>query len=72
MEDAWYCIKCIKSIFPFNDIYINELYSTIQGKKRKFTTFSKKKNSNEQILTERLNDMMNQKEFDNSSVYYDY
>ena len=74
MEDdtAWYCIKCIKSIFPFNDIDNNKLHSTIQGKKIKFTIFSKKTNSNEHTLTERLNDMMNQKKFDNPSSYYDY
>ena len=35
-------------------------------------TFSKKKNSSEHSLPERLNDMMNIKEFDNPSAYYDY
>ena len=56
MEDdtARYCIKCTKSIFPFNDIDNNELHSTMQGKKIKFTTFSKKTNPNEHILTEHL------------------
>ena len=57
MEDdtSWYCIKCTKSIFPFNDIDNNELHSIIQGKKIKSTTFSKKTNPNEHILTETLN-----------------
>ena len=37
MEDdtAWCCIKCTKSIFPFNDIDDNQLHSTTQGKKNK-------------------------------------
>ena len=33
----------------------------IESTEMKFTTFSKKTNSNEHILTEHLNDMMNQK-----------
>ena len=41
-ETAWYCIKCTKSIFPLNEIENKKLHSTIQGKKMKFTTFSKK------------------------------
>ena len=61
-----------KSIFPFNYIDNHEIHSTIQGKKIKFTKFSKIKNPNEHILTEHLNDMMSQKEFDNPSAYYDY
>ena len=44
----------------------------MQGKKLKFTTFSKKTNSNEYHLTELFNDTMNQEEFDSSSAYYDY
>ena len=61
MEDdtAWRCIKCKKSIFPFNGIGNNELHST--GQKIKFMTFSKKTNSNKQILTERFNDMITKK-----------
>ena len=67
MEDdtARYCNKCTKS----NDI--DELNSTIQCKKIKFLTFSKTKNSHDQILTECLNNMINQKKIDNSSAYYD-
>ena len=44
MEDdtARYCIKCTKSIFPFNDIDNNELHSTIQGKKNKNYNIFKK------------------------------
>ena len=34
-------LKYTKSIFSFSDIDNKELYSTIQGKKIKFTTFSK-------------------------------
>ena len=70
MEDdtAWYCIKCTKPIFPFNDTDNNKLHSTIHGKKIKLT----KTNPNECNLTEHLNNMMNQKEFDNPSAYYDY
>ena len=71
-HNAWYCINCTKSIFLFSDIDNNELHSTIQGKKRKFTTFSILTNPNEHILTERLNDMIDQEEFDNPSAYYDY
>ena len=58
-ETAWYCIKCTKSIFPLNEIENKKLHSTTQGKKMKFTTFSKKTNSNKHILTEHLNDMLN-------------
>lgn len=71
-DNAWYCIKCRKFIFLFSDIDNNELHSTIQDKKIKFTTFSIWTNPNEHILAERLNDMMDQKEFDNPSVYYNY
>ena len=44
MEDdtAWYCIKCIKSNFPFNNIDNNQFHSTIQHIKIKLTTFAKK------------------------------
>ena len=71
-DNAWYCIKCRKFIFLFSDIDNNELHSTIQDKKIKFTTFSIWTNPNEHILAERLNDMMDQEEFDNPSVYYNY
>ena len=72
MEDDtdWYCIKCTKSIFHSMTLTITSFI--LQGKKIKFTKFSKKTNSNEHILTERLNNMTNQKEFDNPSAYYDY
>ena len=44
----------------------------MRGKKIKFTNFSEKTNSNEQILTEHLNDIMNQDEFDDTAAYYGY
>ena len=42
MEDDtdWYCIKCTKSIFPFNDIDNNKLHST--GQKNKVYKIFKK------------------------------
>ena len=71
MEDDtdWYCI--IQNLF-FHSMTLTITSFILQGKKIKFTKFSKKTNSNKHILTEHLNNMTNQKEFDNPSAYYDY
>ena len=75
MEDntTWFCIDCTKSILPFNGIDNNELHCTLQGKKIKFSTFSKKVNPYADILIEQLNDMMDQEQEDffNPSAYFD-
>ena len=75
MQDntAWYCIDCTKSILPFSNIDNNELHSTIQGKKIKFCTFSRKMNlSKGRMITERLNELMDQEELFNPTTYFDY
>ena len=67
---AWYCIEIYKIYFSFQWHWQQGTLFHYTGQKIKIYDIFK--NSNKHILTERLNDMMNQKEFDSPSVYYDY
>ena len=69
---VWYCLTCSKRLFPFlallND---NDLHSTIQGKTIKFKAFTRKRNSLENVLIDKLNDAVNESDLENSSQYFE-
>ena len=68
---AWYCIPCSSKIFPFSNLNEDDFHKTIHGKKVKFLTITKKKrNQNEQILTEKLNDAIDKEDLENFSSYF--
>ena len=67
---AWYCISCSSKIFPFSNLNEDDFHKTIHGKKVKFLTIAKKRNQNEQILIEKLNDALDKEDLENSSSYF--
>lgn len=69
-ETAWYCISCSNELFPFSSINNNEFHTTMQGKKVKFVTITKKRTSSENALIEKLNEAMDGENLDNSSSYF--
>ena len=64
---AWYCVSCSGKIFHFSNLNKDDFHKTIHGKEVKFLTIIKKRNQNEQILIEKLNDAIDKKDFENSS-----
>ena len=48
----------------------DDFHKTIHGKEVKFFTITKKRNQNEQILIEKLNDAIDKEDFENSSSYF--
>ena len=68
-ETKWFCIECSKEIFPFSSLNKVEFFSTIQGKKFKFLTKTKKRLTNEKLIKQ-LNDAMNSSDLPNPSTYY--
>ena len=70
-NSSWYCISCVKTVFPFSDLNNHEFHTTIQGKKIKYLTVSRKRSPNENILIDRLNGALNENELENPSSYFD-
>ena len=67
---TWYCIPWSSKIFPFSNLNEDEFHKTIYGKKVKFLTITKKRNQNEQIVIEKLNDVIDKEDLENSSSYF--
>ena len=40
---AWYCVSCSSKIFPFSNLNEDDFHKIIHGKKVKFLTITKKK-----------------------------
>ena len=59
-NSAWYCSLCSKMFIT----------STIQGKKVKFKTLSRKRCTLESTLIDNLNDAINKSDLENSSQYF--
>ena len=66
---AWYCIFCSSKIFPFSNLKENDFHKIFHCKKVKFLTITKKRNQNEQRLSEKLNDAIDKEDPKNSSSY---
>ena len=64
---AWYCLACSKNFIPFSTLIENEFHSTIQGKKIKFKTLSRKISTLESTLVDKLNNAINESNLENSS-----
>ena len=69
-NSAWYCLACSKKFIPFSTLNENEFHSTIQGKKIKFKTLSRKRSALESTLVDKLNDAINESNPENSSQYF--
>ena len=65
-NSAWYCLACSKKFIPFSTLNENEFHSTIQGKKIKFKTLSRKRSTLESALIDKLNDAINESNLENS------
>ena len=64
---AWYCISCSSKIFPFSNLNEDDFNKTFHGKKVKLLTITKKRNQNEQIFIEKLNDTIEEEDLENCS-----
>ena len=69
-NSAWYCLACSKKFIPFSTLSENEFHSTIQGKKIKFKTLSRKRSTLESTLIDKLSDAINESNPENSSQYF--
>ena len=69
---SWSCIKCSKDVFPFSKSNETDFSTTIAGKKLKFITTSKKHNTQEEILVDRINEALNTTNMENSSSYCNF
>ena len=61
-ESTWYCLKCVQTVFPFSELNKEQFHSTIQGKKLKC-------NSNEEVLINKINDIIDIPDITNSQYY---
>ena len=68
-ETKWFCIECSKEMFPFSSLNPVKFFSTTKGKKLKFLTKTKKWLTNEEKLTNQLNDATNSSDLTNPSTY---
>ena len=59
-KSAWYCLACSKKFIPFSTLNENEFHSTIQSKKIKFKTLSRKRSTLESTINDKLNDAINE------------
>ena len=66
---SWSCIECSKDVFPFSGLNETNFLTTIAGKNLKFITTRKKHNTQEEILVDRLNEVLNTTNMENSSSY---
>ena len=69
-NSAWYCLACSKKFIPFSTLNENEFYSTIQGKKIKFKTLSRKRSTLESTLIDKLSGAINESNLENPSQYF--
>ena len=69
-NSAWYCLACSKKFIPFSTLNVNEFHSTIQGKKIKLKTLSRKRSTLESILVDKHNDARNESNLENSWQYF--
>ena len=67
---AWSCIDCSKDFFPYSSLTDIELLSTKQGKKIKFLATRQKCRIQENVLTNRLNNTLNDSDLMHASSYY--
>ena len=68
---VWYCLTCSNKIFPFSALNDNDLHSTIQGERIKFKAFTRKRNSVENVLIDKLRDAVSEPDPKNSSQYFE-
>ena len=64
-NSAWYCQACSKRFIPFSKLNENEFDSTIQGKKIKFKSLSRKRSTLESTLVDKLNDAIKESDLEN-------
>ena len=67
---AWYCIKCFEDIIPFSNISNDDLYETNVGKQIKFKALTRKQNFQNQDITDKLNNAMDDPEAEMLSSKY--
>ena len=66
-----YCLTCSKKLYPFSALNDNDFHSTIQGKTIKFIVFTRKRNSAENVIIDKLNDAVSESDLENSSQYFE-
>ena len=67
---AWYCLACSKKFIPVSTLNENQFHLTIQSKKIKFKTLFGKRNTIESTLLDKLNNVINESNLENSSQYF--
>ena len=66
---TWSSIDCFKDFFPYSNLTDIELLSTMQGKKIKFLATRQKCRIQESVLTDRLNNALNDSDLTHVSSY---
>ena len=67
---AWSCIDCSKDFSPYSNLTDIELLSAMQSKKIEFLATRQKCQMQESVLTDRLNNALNDSDLTHASSYY--
>ena len=70
-NSQWFCIVCMKELFPFSNLNDKEFITTTLGKQIKFTSTSKKRNSDKTIFTNLINTESDNTVEENISKYFE-
>ena len=70
-NSQWFCIVCMKELFPFSNLNDKEFITTTLGKQIKFTSISKKRNSDKTIFTNLINTESDNTVEENISKYFE-
>ena len=70
-NSQWFCIVCMKELFPFSNLNDKEFITTTLGKQIKFTSISKKQNSDKTIFTNLINTESDNTVEENISKYFE-
>ena len=68
---VWCCLTCSKKLYPFSALNDNDFHSTIQGKTIKFKAFTRKRSSIENVIIDKLNDVVSKSDLKNFSQYFE-
>ena len=70
-NSQWFCIVCMKELFPFSDLNDNDLIATTLGKQIKFTSISKKRISEKKTFLNSINTESENNTDENISKYFE-
>ena len=70
-NSQWFCVVCMKELFPFSNLNDNEFITTTLGKQIKFTSIAKKRTPEKISFLDNINAESDNNPDENISKYYE-